>query len=59
MITVSPRIGRVVEVDPKLEIRRVQLVRSRYHLYYRVDDAAEIVEIVSLWHQSRGEDPPL
>lgn len=38
-------------------VRRALMRRSRYHLYYRVDDDALIV--VAVWHTSRGRGPAL
>jgi hypothetical protein len=31
--------------------------RCRYHLYYRVSH--DIVEVLGLWHMSRGSSPEL
>lgn len=40
-------------------IRRVLLPRTRYHIYYVVDDAAAVVRIHALWHTARGRGPEL
>ena len=40
-------------------VRRVYLSRVRYHLYYRVDRTDEVVEVLALWHASRGDPPDL
>jgi hypothetical protein len=35
----------------------MRLRRTRYYLYYRVDN--DLIEIVALWHMSRGTPPPI
>jgi len=37
--------------------RRVLLRRLRYYLYFRVVDGGERVQILALWHMSRGRAP--
>ncbi len=39
-------------------IRRIYLRRIRYYLYYRIRNA-DVVDVLSLWHANRGEDPEL
>jgi plasmid stabilization system protein ParE len=50
-----PRIGDVADGS----IRRLYLRRVRYYLYFRVVDEARRVEILALWHASRGSGPPI
>ena len=38
-------------------VRRLHLARIRYHLYYRVRN--DQVEVLALWHASRGSGPTL
>jgi plasmid stabilization system protein ParE len=38
-------------------VRRVHLSRIHYYLYYRVRSSPETVEVLALWHTSRGSDP--
>jgi hypothetical protein len=40
-------------------LRRVLLSRVSYHLYYAVDAKSQIVNILALWHTSRGSKPRL
>lgn len=40
-------------------VRRLHLPRVHYHLYYRVTASPEVVEILALWHTSRGASPDL
>lgn len=39
------------------EVRRVTLPRIRYFLYYRVTD--NVLQVLALWHASRGQEPSL
>lgn len=58
LITTQPGIGpRALDVDLP-EVRRLHLLRIRYYLYYRVK-GKEAVEVLALWHTSRGEGPPI
>lgn len=36
-------------------VRRVLLPRTRYHLYYQA--SKDLVEVLALWHSSRGGAP--
>ena len=58
LITTEPGVGTQA-LDVSLpEVRRLHLFRVRYHLYYRVKDK-DAVEVLALWHTSRGEGPPI
>ena len=50
-------IGRPVESAPG--VRRVFLPRVRYFVYFEIVDDGDRVEILALWHGSRGSDPEL
>lgn len=50
-------VGRPV-VEPT-KARRVYLGRIRYYVYFQVSSDGELVEILALWHGSRGSAPPL
>jgi len=58
LIASQPAIGaRAINV--KLAgVRRVHLARVHYHLYYRVTSEPAI-EVLALWHTSRGTSPEL
>jgi plasmid stabilization system protein ParE len=57
LLAMEPRIGALAR-NPKLQgVRRVHLNRIRYHVYYRVRDARDTVEILAFWHSSRGSEP--
>jgi plasmid stabilization system protein ParE len=58
LITTQPGVGTEA-LDVALPgLRRLHLFRVRYHLYYRVKEE-DSVEVLALWHTSRGEGPPL
>lgn len=58
LIALHPAIGARAR-NVKLEgVRRVHLARVHYHLYYRVNKEQDI-EVLALWHTSRGNDPDL
>ena len=40
-------------------MRRLLLRKSRYHLYYTIDETAGVVEVRAVWHTSRGKTPRL
>lgn len=50
-VGMSTRRGRIKA------LRRVTLERLHYYLYYRVADGA--VEVLALWHTSRGRLPSI
>jgi len=57
LITTQPAVGLRVE-DTKLpNVRRVQLLRVRYDLYYRV--RGETVSVLAFWQANRGASPRL
>lgn len=56
LLAKNPEAGHAAEDHPG--IRRLLLDRVSYHLYYRVDHAAQQVDILSLWH-TRRSPPPL
>jgi hypothetical protein len=59
LIALQPRIGaRATNV--KLDgVRRIHMRRIKYHLYYHVTGSPEFLEVVALWHSSRGSGPPI
>ena len=58
LIASHPGVGAKAR-NVKLEgVRRVHLARIRYHLYYRVT-AEPSIEVLALWHTSRGTSPEL
>ena len=59
LISSQPTIG-ARSLNAKLpEVRRVHLARIHYHLYYRVAGTPPAVEVLAMWHTSRGPHPIL
>jgi plasmid stabilization system protein ParE len=50
-------VGRPLLQQPN--VRRVYLQRIRYYVYFRMTDHGATVDIVALWHGSRGDKPDL
>lgn len=59
LLTSRPLLGAPSSGLRTKDVRRVILGRVRYHLYYRVVEERETVEVLALWHASRGSPPPL
>lgn len=55
LMSVEPRIGPSVSNARAQGLRRLHLARIHYHLYYR--ERRGQVEVLSLWHTSRGAGP--
>ena len=55
LLSVQPEIGIRVKGASSPDIRRIHLDRIRYWVYYRVRENR--LEVVSVWHSSRGSDP--
>lgn len=57
LLATEPGVGTIVDDEEFTDIRRLHASRVRYHVYYRV--RGEVVEVVAIWHSSRGEGPLL
>lgn len=57
LVALQPGIGALATNTKLVGVRRVHLGRVHYHLYYRVRSDAAVVEILALWHASRGTGP--
>lgn len=55
LLLVQPDIGTLVPDASSPGTRRFHLDRIRYWVYYRV--RKNRLEVVSVWHSSRGEGP--
>jgi plasmid stabilization system protein ParE len=53
----QPAIGAPALNAKTRGVRRVHLARVHYYLYYRV--RGEQIEVLALWHTSRGTSPPV
>jgi plasmid stabilization system protein ParE len=59
LVASHPGIGARAQNAKLSGVRRIHLARVHYHLYYRVVTAPPAIEILALWHTSRGSDPPI
>jgi plasmid stabilization system protein ParE len=57
LLGAEPGVGAPVLNVRAQGVRRLHLARIRYHLYYRV--RGDHVEVLALWHTSRGAGPGL
>ena len=58
LLATAPHTGsRYAYRGRAVRVRRIALPRTRYHLYYTVDDAARMVTVRVLWHATRGRGP--
>ena len=55
LLSTEPLIGAPVPSPRVQGVRRLHLARIRYHLYYRI--RGRQVEVIALWHTSRGAGP--
>lgn len=58
LLAAQPHIGARARNVKLANVRRLHLARVRYHLYYRLPNP-DTVEILALWHASRGTSPDL
>jgi hypothetical protein len=56
-LRVAPTEAQPYTVDRGRIIWRVMMPKTRNHVYYRVDQSAGEVEIVSVWNAVSGDEP--
>lgn len=59
LIASHPAIGARAQNVLLPDVRRIHLARVHYHLYYRTRPDSPAIEVLALWHTSRGTEPPL
>ena len=59
LLAQTPLVGAITRSAGRPNLRRVSLKKSRQHLYYRIDDAKQVVTVLEVWHHSRGARPKL
>ena len=59
LIEEFPHAGEGVPHRRIANLRRLLLSRVDYHLYYVVSLEERVVELLALWHTSRGTKPRL
>lgn len=57
LLRTQPDLGARARSSALAGVRRIYLARIRYYLYYRPDPARSVVDILALWHASRGQAP--
>ena len=57
LLAQQPGFGTAYEGARTKGVRRLLAGRIRYYIYYRV--TLEAVEVLAVWHVSRGKQPPL
>ena len=55
----APRTGTFYAERRGVDIRRVFLSRSGYHVYFAYDGEADVVSVRAVWHARRGTGPGL
>ena len=60
LVASQPDIGATARNVRLAGVRRILLRRVNYHLYYRlIESPSRSVQVVALWHVSRGKGPEL
>jgi plasmid stabilization system protein ParE len=59
LISSQPMIGARARNTKLIGVRRIHLARVHYYLYYRLTTESETIDVLALWHTSRGKTPPL
>ena len=58
LLASQPLSGKLIKEADVRDLRRLCLPRTRYLLFYRVVSGQD-VEVLRLWHASRGQKPRL
>ncbi len=59
LISLQPGVGARAANTRLKDVRRVYLSQIRYFLYYRVRPSPVRIDVLALWHASRGNEPVL
>ena len=59
LIADIPLAGEAVSHARIAGLRRILLGRTQHYLYYVVSEGRFVVEVIALWHTSRGAKPSL
>ena len=59
LLSTMPMAGKIYRRATSANYRRLLLRRSRFHVYYLVDEAERAVRIVAIWNAVRGHGPDL
>jgi plasmid stabilization system protein ParE len=55
-LEVAPRAGSVYG-RARMALRRLLMPRTRYHVYYAIEEPDALVRVYAVWHASRGQGP--
>jgi hypothetical protein len=59
LIALQPELGARARNVALHGVRRLHLARIRHDLYDRIVETPKRLEILALWHSSRGSQPPI
>ncbi len=59
LLSVMPMAGKAYLRSTSASYRRLLLRRSRFHLYYVIDETSQVVMIMAIWNAVRGHGPML
>jgi plasmid stabilization system protein ParE len=59
LLRLQPEVGTRARSHELPGVRRIHLARVRYHVYYRVHLERQVVDVLAVWHASRGAPPPV
>ncbi len=59
LIALQPNVGAKARNMKLTGVRRIHLSRVHYYLYYRLKRTPPSIEVLALWHTSRGSEPKL
>lgn len=58
-VTLRSLLGTRYTKGNKANTWRVRLKKSQQYVYYSIDEAADVVEIIMIWGARRGREPKL
>jgi plasmid stabilization system protein ParE len=59
LLAATPTLGVFYAQRRGRTTRRLLLPRTRYHIYFTYDEAADVLEVRAVWQATRGRGPSL
>ncbi len=59
LLSTMPMAGTAYRRATSASYRRPLLRRSRFHVYYVIDETERVIRIVAIWNAVRGHGPDL